>query len=232
MTALIDYGIGNLRSLEKAFQAAGAPVVRTADPDVLAAAERLVLPGVGAFGACADALRARGLDALVRARVAAGVPLLGVCVGMQLLFETGEEMGTHEGLGLLPGRVVRFDGPAFAPGPDRLKVPHMGWNTLAPTAEGAGHPLLAGLGDRPHVYFVHSYHAAPADARDVLATARYGLDVPAVVGRGHVLGVQFHPEKSHAAGLRLLRAFAAWPAAPAGQPHAGPVSSPAPASAC
>lgn len=214
MTRIIDYGIGNLRSLAKAFEAAGVPVERTDDAGALHDAERLVLPGVGAFGACADALTARGLDGLVRERAAAGVPILGVCVGMQLLFDASEERphadGTeHAGLGLLPGRVVRFDGRGGAGG-RRLKVPHMGWNRLH---RQAAHPVL-GEGALPHVYFVHSYHARPARASDVLATVDYGGEVPAVVGRGSVVGVQFHPEKSADGGLALLRRFAAWAPAP------------------
>ena len=213
MTRIIDYGIGNLRSLAKAFEAAGVPVERTDEHGALRDAERLVLPGVGAFGACAAELDRRGLGDLVRERAAAGVPLLGVCVGMQLLFDASEERGEHAGLGLLPGRVVRFDGrggPDGRGGERRLKVPHMGWNRLRRRAE---HPVL-GDGPLPHVYFVHSYHARPALAADVLATAEYGVEVPAVVGRGTVVGVQFHPEKSADGGLAMLRRFAAWSPVP------------------
>ena len=218
MTRIIDYGIGNLRSLAKAFEAAGVPVERTGDAGALRDAERLVLPGVGAFGACAAELERRGLGDVVRERAEAGVPLLGVCVGMQLLFDASEERphadGTeHAGLGLLPGRVVRFDGRGGADGRGdgrRLKVPHMGWNRLH---RRAPHPVL-GDGPLPHVYFVHSYHARPALASDVLATADYGVEVPAVVGRDNVVGVQFHPEKSADGGLAMLRRFAAWSPAP------------------
>jgi glutamine amidotransferase len=211
MTTIIDYGIGNLRSLNKALAAAGVAAERTGDPERIGRAERLVLPGVGAFGACADALRQRGLADLVAERARAGVPLLGVCVGMQLLFEASEERPgpdgrPHAGLGLLPGRVVRFrPGLSDAAGA-RLKVPHMGWNRLH---RQAAHPVL-GEGALPYVYFVHSYHAAPAAASDVLATVAYGAEVPAVVGRGNVVGVQFHPEKSAGAGLAMLRRFAVW----------------------
>ena len=199
MTTIIDYGIGNLRSLQKAFEAAGVAVERTGDAAALARAERLVLPGVGAFGACADELRGRGLDGPVLDAVERGVPLLGVCVGMQLLFDASEERGTHAGLGLLPGRVVRFER-----GEERLKVPHMGWNRLDAQRE---HPLLDGLDADAFVYFVHSYHAEAADASDVLASATYGRPFPALVGRANVAGAQFHPEKSGPAGLRLLRNF-------------------------
>ena len=209
MTTIIDYGIGNLRSLAKAFDAAGVDVRRSGDPGEIAASERLVLPGVGAFGACAGELGARGLDRVVRQRVADGVPLLGVCVGMQLLFESSDERGRHVGLGLLPGHVVRFP-PDLADGrPDgerqRLKVPHMGWNRLDARRP---HPVLGDGGD--WVYFVHSYHAAPAEPADVVATADYGLRVPAVVARDHVIGVQFHPEKSARAGQAMLRRFSEW----------------------
>jgi glutamine amidotransferase len=201
MTTIIDYGIGNLRSLQKAFEAAGVEVERTGDPAALARAERLVLPGVGAFGACASELKERDLAAPVLDAARRGVPLMGVCVGMQLLFDVSEERGTHAGLGLLPGRVVRFQ-----EGEERLKVPHMGWNRLDVQRE---HPLLDGLDEGAFVYFVHSYHAEADQPDDVLASASYGRAFPAVVGRGTVMGAQFHPEKSGPAGLRLLRNFGA-----------------------
>ena len=203
MTTIIDYGIGNLRSVEKAFEHVGATVVRTDRPEDLAAAERLVLPGVGAFGACAAEVRRRGLVEPIREAVGRGVPLLGVCVGMQLLFEESEEQGRHEGLRLLPGRVVRFDGRGA--GTTRLKVPHMGWNTAEPQRPS---PLLAGLPEAAHFYFVHSYHVLPAHEADVLAVCEYGVRFPAIVGRDHVFGVQFHPEKSQHNGLRILENFA------------------------
>ena len=218
MTVLVDYGIGNLRSLERAFGRAGVPVLRSGRTDDARAAERLVLPGVGAFGACADALAATGLGDVVRERVQAGVPLLGVCVGMQLLFEGSDEGGPSagsgqapQGLGLLPGRVVRF--APDRPGPDGrpLKVPHMGWNALRARR---AHATVDGLGDAPHVYFVHSYHAAPADPADVVADVDYGGPVPAIVARDHVVGVQFHPEKSGPVGLALLQRW--WKGAAAG----------------
>lgn len=204
MLTIVDYDIGNVRSLAKAFEAAGVRPLRTDDPASISAADRLVLPGVGAFGACAAALRERGLFELVAERARAGVPLLGVCVGMQLLFEVSEERGEHTGLALLPGRVVRFAETLDARGRP-LKVPHMGWNQLLPRH---AHPIVDGRDD--HVYFVHSYHAVPGDPNDVLAAVRYGTEVPAIVGHGNVIGVQFHPEKSHTAGLALLRRFADW----------------------
>ena len=218
---IIDYGIGNLRSIEKAFQAVGATVVRTDDADVIAAGERVVLPGVGAFGACAAEIRRRQLEEPIRHVVASGVPFLGVCVGMQLLFDVSEEMGEHRGLGLLPGRVVRFAGAyqpadylvddgaagaaAVATG-RALKVPHMGWNTVAIARRS---PLLDGLQADPYFYFVHSYHAVAENAADVLGETAYGDTFPAIVGRNNVFGVQFHPEKSQRNGLRILANFAA-----------------------
>ena len=223
MVTIIDYGIGNLRSIEKALQQVGAEVLRTDDPKAIAEAERLVLPGVGAFGACIDEIRDRSLEQPILDAIDADVPFLGVCVGMQLLFEVGEEHGEQQGLGVLPGRVVHFNAEAAVtanacvvddgtagvvtqPGPDTaLKVPHMGWNTLAPTRSS---PLLDGIDAGDYVYFVHSYHAAPARADDVLATTTYGHAFPAIVQRGKVFGVQFHPEKSQDVGLQLLRNFA------------------------
>lgn len=197
MITLIDYGIGNIRSIEKAFQAIGVEVMRTDQPEHLAQAERLVLPGVGAFGACAAEIRRRGLEQPILDAVERGTPLLGVCVGMQLLFETGEEHGIHHGLGLLPGRVVRFQS-------DTLKIPHMGWNTLHVQHPS---PLLEGIAPGDFVYFVHSFHVIADEASDVTATTLYGENFPAIVGRNNVHGVQFHPEKSQQTGLRILKNF-------------------------
>ena len=207
MVTIIDYGIGNLRSIEKAFERVNVEVLRTDDPDAMSSAERLVLPGVGAFGACIGELRDRDLVPVIHDAVETGTPLLGVCVGLQLLFEEGLEHGVHEGLGLLPGQVVHFHEAANGQADDQV-VPHMGWNALQPTRSS---PLLDGLGDTPYVYFVNSYHAVPTEPNDVLATASYGHDFPAVVQRGHVFGVQFHPEKSQEVGLRLLHNFATLP---------------------
>jgi glutamine amidotransferase len=207
MVTIIDYGIGNLRSIEKALQRVGATVRRTDDPAAVRDAERLVLPGVGAFGACIDEIRDRDLEAPILEAIEAGTPFLGVCVGMQLLFETGHEKGVHEGLGVLPGRVEHFHAAADGSA-DHLVVPHMGWNALTPRRE---HPLLEGTGDPAYVYFVHSYHAVAEAPDDVLATTTYGHDFPAVVQRDNVHGVQFHPEKSQAPGLRLLENFATLP---------------------
>ncbi len=216
MLCIIDYGIGNLRSMEKACEAVGAEVVRSDDPAAIRAASHVVLPGVGAFGACASEIRARNLEAPIHEAIDSGKPFLGVCVGMQLLFEHSEEMGRHRGLGVMPGRVIRFlpvyesvaaqageDDDAAPPPP--LKIPHMGWNSIAPQRAS---PLLAGLPDAPFFYFVHSFHAEADDASDVLATTVYGRPFPAIVARNNVFGVQFHPEKSHENGLRILQNFA------------------------
>ena len=193
--AIADYGIGNLGSVTKGFRHAGAEVTLTGDPDVLRRADALVLPGDGAFGATMDEVTRRGLVPVLHAAAAAGKPLLGICIGMQLLFEESEEHGRHRGLGLLPGRVRRLD--------SGLPVPHMGWNRLRARR---AHPLLDGLADGSYVYFVHSYFC---DAPDevVIASSDYGRDFPAIVGRGNVLGVQFHPEKSQAVGLRMVANF-------------------------
>lgn len=195
--AIIDYGAGNLRSVEKAFQAGEAEAVVTSDERVLREAEKLVLPGVGAFRACMEALSARGFDELVRQHVAAGRPLLGVCVGMQMLFEESEEFGTTRGLGLLRGRVRRF--------PEGLRVPQVGWNQVEWCK---GHALAEGIVDETFFYFVHSYFCDASDDADVLGRTEYGGVYASVVARGVVCGVQFHPEKSQAAGLRLLKNFA------------------------
>ena len=194
--AIIDYGVGNLRSVEKAFHAGGVEAVVSADEGVLRSAEKLVLPGVGAFRACMDALTERGFDQLVRERVAEGTPLLGVCVGMQMLFEESEEFGTTSGLGFLRGRVRRF--------PEGLHVPQVGWNQVG---WKSGHALSEGIGDKTFFYFVHSFFCEADEAAAVVGETEYGLTYPSVVARGNVCGVQFHPEKSQAAGLRLLKNF-------------------------
>jgi len=205
MVTIIDYGIGNLRSIEKAFETVGTDVHRTDDPADVVSAERLILPGVGAFRACIDEIRDRNLEAPILEAIEQGTPFLGVCVGMQLLFETGYEKGEHDGLGILPGYVAHFR-ELDAEMPDDLTVPHMGWNAIEPTRD---HPLLDDLGDAPYVYFVHSYHPVADAEDDVLATTAYGHTFPSVVQRDNVFGVQFHPEKSQAAGLGLLENFAA-----------------------
>jgi glutamine amidotransferase len=194
MVAVLDYGIGNLRSAQKALERVGADARLTADPDEIAAADGVVLPGVGAFGRCMDALRASGLDRIAIDAAAAGRPFLGICVGMQLLYEGSEEDPDAAGLGILPGIVRRL--------PEGVKHPQMQWNTLDVTGNP---PLFAGI-ERPiWVYFVHSYAAEVTD--DVVATCDYGGPVAAAVVRGDLWATQFHPEKSGANGLRLLSNF-------------------------
>jgi glutamine amidotransferase len=192
MITIVDYGSGNLRSVQKAFEKLGTPAAITSDPAAVAAAERLVLPGVGAFGDAMRELTARGLVEPIVAHLRADRPFLGICMGLQLLFETGLEGGRHAGLGVLPGEVVRFDLPAG------LKVPHMGWNAV--TWQGDWRPGS----DGEHFYFVHAYHARPTDTSVIAATADYGGPFSAAVRRGRLFATQFHPEKSQAAGLRLL----------------------------
>ena len=211
-TVIIDYGSGNLRSAAKAFERAAAEsgavpassIAVTDDPEVVRRAERLVLPGVGAFADCRRGLAAvPGLEAaLTEAVQARGRPFLGICVGMQLMAERGREFATTEGLGWIPGEVVRL-----APDDPALKVPHMGWNELAVRRP---HPVLDGLTDGAHAYFVHSYRFVCADAQDLLAAVEYGGPVTAVIGRDNLAGTQFHPEKSQATGLRLIANFLRW----------------------
>jgi imidazole glycerol-phosphate synthase subunit HisH len=195
--AIIDYGVGNLRSVEKAFHAGGVDAQVSSDEEVLRSAEKLVLPGVGAFRACMEGLKERGFDRLVRERVEEGTPLLGVCVGMQMLFEESEEFGTTRGLGFLKGRVRRF--------PEGLRVPQVGWNQVE---WKSGHALSEGISDRTFFYFVHSFYCEADEPEALVGETGYGINYPSVVARGNVCGVQFHPEKSQAAGLRLLKNFA------------------------
>ena len=207
--AILDYGSGNLRSAAKAFERAAltsgaAEAIRvTSDPDAVARADRVVLPGVGAFADCMAGLRGIPgmLEALQRAVIEQARPFLGICVGMQLMSMRGREHGVHNGLGWIAGEV----GPIAGEG---LKVPHIGWNQLE--FEAGEHPLLAGLGARPHFYFVHSYALDCADPMDQLARVDYGGPLTAVVARDNLAGTQFHPEKSQANGLRLIANFLAW----------------------
>lgn len=195
--AIIDYGVGNLRSVEKAFTSQGIEAAISSDRDTLRRAERLVLPGVGAFAACMNGLRERGFDSLVCEAAAEGKPIIGLCVGLQMLFEEGHEFGVHRGLGLLSGRVVRF--------PEGVHVPHVGWNQVSIKQP---HPIFSELPDESFFYFVHSYHVETDDASCVMGETEYALCYPSVCGRGSLLGVQFHPEKSQTAGLKLLKNFA------------------------
>jgi imidazole glycerol-phosphate synthase subunit HisH len=202
--ALIDYGSGNLRSAEKVRAAEGkAEIVVTHDPEAVAAADRIVLPGVGAFAACMSALQARPglIAAMTEAVRAKGAPFLGVCVGMQLLASRGHEFGETPGLDWIAGDVKRIE-----PADPAAKVPHMGWNRLVAVAD---HPLMAGVGEQS-VYFTHSFAFFPQDAADVMAEVDHGGRFPAAVARGNVAGVQFHPEKSQGPGLSLLSRFLEW----------------------
>lgn len=195
--AIIDYGIGNLRSVEKAFAATGAAAVVTSDETELRNAERLVLPGVGAFAKCMEELKLRGFDGLVRERVTEGVPLLGVCVGMQMLFEESEEFGRTPGLGFIKGRVRRF--------PEGLLVPQVGWNQIK---QRRPHKLFAQIPDNAFFYFVHSFFCEPDNEETVVGETEYGANYASAVAQETVCGVQFHPEKSQAVGLQLLQNFA------------------------
>jgi glutamine amidotransferase len=197
MIAVLDYGIGNLRSAEKALQTVGADAALVSDPAAARAADGVVLPGVGNFGRCMTALRDRGLDRVALDAAAAGTPFLGICVGMQLLYGSSEESPDVPGLGILPGRVARL--------PDGVKHPQMQWNQLI--VERPDHPLVAGLGAAPWMYFVHSY--APPLGDDIVAVCDYGGPVAAAVARGPLWATQFHPEKSGPAGLAVLGNFAA-----------------------
>ena len=199
MVAIIDYGVGNLFSLRSSFAAIGEAAVVTSDPAVIHSADRLILPGVGAFADAAAKLRNSGMADVVRAEAAAGKPLLGICLGMQLLFEKSYEYGEHEGLGLLKGAVR----PIADVIPAGLKIPHIGWNALIFKKST---PLFRYLSEGDHVYFVHSYYAADC-ADSLLATAEYGAELTAAVGSGNVYGTQFHPEKSGNVGLKILKAF-------------------------
>jgi imidazole glycerol-phosphate synthase subunit HisH len=196
--AILDYGMGNLRSVEKAFEHVGVGVLRTADAEAAAAADGLVLPGVGAFPKAMGRVRELGFDRLIEARLGEGAPVLGICLGMQLLFERSSELGGGEGLGLMAGSVEPLDAPG-------LKVPHMGWEPVRWQRESA---LTDGVATETPFYFVHSLAVRPDDEADVLGTAVHGEPFAAAVERGLVSGLQFHPEKSSAAGLRVLENFA------------------------
>jgi glutamine amidotransferase len=199
MIVIVDYGMGNLRSVQKGFEKIGQTATVTSDPDIIRSASKVILPGVGAFGDAMQELRKRELVEPVKQAIAEGKPFLGICLGLQLLFDVSYEGGRHEGLGVLPGEVVRFDLP------HEYKVPHMGWNQLRIRRPA---PILSGLGDGTHVYFVHSYYAVPRDSQDTAAEAEYGRPFTAVVWRDNVFATQFHPEKSQADGLKILRNFA------------------------
>ncbi|WP_420631894.1 imidazole glycerol phosphate synthase subunit HisH [Candidatus Leptofilum sp.] len=221
---MIDYGASNIRSAQKAFEHIGAEVHLTKDPDVVRRASKLVLPGVGAFGSGMAGLRQHNLPEAIHESVKRGVPFLGICVGMQLMFSEGHEMGVHRGLDLLPGKVVRFpeklqivNGKRLLVNkadeltishsqltPNHLKVPHMGWNQLEPAW---GNPLLDGVQTGDYAYFVHSYYCDPAEATAILAWTDYGIPFASVVAKDNIYGLQFHPEKSQSIGLTILKNF-------------------------
>ena len=199
MLHIIDYGMGNLRSVQKAFEHLGVEAAITTNPSDLASADRVILPGVGAFRDAIAELKRLDFVPAIRDVVASGKPFLGICLGLQLLFDVSYEDGEHEGLGIVPGKVIRF-----APQPD-LKVPHMGWNSLTFQQE---HPILKDVAPGSHVYFVHSYHVGPTDPSVIAATSDHGGPFVAMIAKGNLTATQFHPEKSQKVGLQLLKNFA------------------------
>ncbi|NIP19137.1 MAG: imidazole glycerol phosphate synthase subunit HisH [Xanthomonadales bacterium] len=197
MIAIVNYGLGNLHSVQKATAHVGGEAVVTEIPQVILNAEKVILPGVGAFADGMRGLRSRGLAEVVQEAAALGKPLLGICLGMQLLFEESDEQGQHEGLGLLPGKVVQFRHPG-------IKVPQIGWNQLE-VVKPSG--LMNSIQDGDYVYFNHSYYCIPEETADVLTRTDYGVRFASSVARDNILGVQFHPEKSQAVGLTILKNF-------------------------
>lgn len=204
MIAIIDYGMGNLRSVQKGFERIGFAAEVTADPARLLAAEKIVLPGVGAFRDCIHNLEQGGFVEPILQVIAEGRPFLGICLGLQLLFSESEEFGLHKGLGVIPGRVVRFPEGMQEQG-EKLPVPHMGWNQISLKAETR---LFDGIQDNSNVYFVHSYYVKPDDPTAIAATCSYGLEFCAAIRKDNVMATQFHPEKSQGIGLQMLKNFA------------------------
>lgn len=200
MIAVIDYGVGNLFSVEKALAVLGADVRVTSEEDVIRQADKIVLPGVGAFGDCMKNLEESGLIPVLMESVTAGKPLLGICVGLQILFDGSEESPGVRGLGLIPGMVKKIQAPG-------LKVPHIGWNSLAIREPRQQLDLFAGLAEKPYVYFVHSYHAVPEDPSVITSVTEYGEQLTASVAKGNIQATQFHPEKSGDVGLHILKNF-------------------------
>lgn len=198
MIAVIDYGVGNLFSVEKALMQFSDDVVVTGDQSLIEKAEKLVLPGVGDFGECMSNLEATGLIPTIRAKIAAGTPLLGICIGEQILFEGSEESPNAKGLGIFKGMVRKINAPG-------LKVPHMGWNSVK--FSEPRHSIFANLGEQPYFYFVHSYHCVPEDASIIIAVTEYGETLTAAVAKDNVMATQFHPEKSGDVGLQVLKNF-------------------------
>ncbi len=204
MIAIIDYGMGNLRSVQKAFEKIGSEAVVVTEPEKLSSADRIVLPGVGAFRDCIHNLEHAGFIDPILKTIAAGRPFLGICLGLQLLFTESEEFGLHKGLDIIPGRVVRFPEGMIESG-ERLPVPHMGWNQISFKSEC---PLFNTIPEGSNVYFVHSYYVKPEETAVVTATTKYGTDFCAAIQRDNVMATQFHPEKSQAIGLQILKNFA------------------------
>jgi imidazole glycerol-phosphate synthase subunit HisH len=200
MIAIIDYGMGNLRSVQKGFERVGHEAVVTSDAKTILSASKVVLPGVGAFPDCMRNLREYGLIDAVQQSIRSGKPFLGICLGLQMLFTESEEFGISKGLDIIKGRVVRFKGPAF----DTLKVPHMGWNSLSIKRRP---PALQNLPDGSHVYFVHSFHVVPEDRSVIATTTDYGMEFVSSIWKDNILATQFHPEKSQTLGLSILKRF-------------------------
>jgi glutamine amidotransferase len=203
MITIIDYGMGNLRSVQKGFERLGFDARVTAEPGDVARAGKLVLPGVGAFRDCMENLRTGGFVEPIRRHIEAGRPFLGICLGLQLLFTESEEFGRHQGLGIIPGRVVRFPAEMRQRG-EELKVPHMGWNQIAVRRDA---PIFKGVADGSSVYFVHSYYVVPEDDGVVATVTDYGVPFCSSIWKENVMATQFHPEKSQAVGLRILKNF-------------------------
>ncbi|MGV3485721.1 MAG: imidazole glycerol phosphate synthase subunit HisH [Planctomycetaceae bacterium] len=208
MITIIDYQMGNLRSVQKACESVGVTAKISSDPDEIANSEKLILPGVGGFGDAISELRRRDLISPIRDFAASGRPFLGICLGLQLLFETGYENGTHRGIGLFEGDVVRFDWKSLGLESCDLKIPHMGWNQVHKVSSP---PILREIEDMAHFYFVHSYYVRPADPSLVALQCNYGTDFCAMVWKDNVYATQFHPEKSQTNGMKLLAGFAALP---------------------
>ena len=198
MIAIIDYGMGNLRSVQKAFEKVGTRAVITSDPEKILKARKVVLPGVGAFSACMNNLRKLQLEEPIREVIQAKKPFLGICMGLQVLFDEGEEFGRHQGLGIIPGKVVRFHLPK------KFKIPHMGWNRICKKRRSV---LLSEVDDNAYLYFVHSYHVVPKDSDIITTTTEYGKDFVSSITKDNLFACQFHPEKSQTVGLKVLKAF-------------------------
>jgi glutamine amidotransferase len=200
MIAIIDYGMGNLRSVQKGFERVGHEAVVTSDAKTILSASKVVLPGVGAFPDCMRNLREYGLIDAVQQSIRSGKPFLGICLGLQLLFTESEEFGISKGLDIIKGRVIRFKGPEFSD----LKIPHMGWNSISIKRQA---PALSDVPDNSHVYFVHSFHVVPEDKGVIATTTPYGFEFVSSIWKDNVLAVQFHPEKSQGLGLSILKRF-------------------------